>query len=48
MLSGPLVYLVFKKVYGGVRIPEAERVELESPAPGLTPAGVTMATIEEA
>jgi amino acid transporter len=46
VLSGPLVYLVFKRIYGGVRIPEAQWVEPEPPA--LAPVPVTMATVEEA
>jgi amino acid transporter len=48
VLSGPLVYLIFKSLYGGVRIPEAQQMQQAEPAPALTPAPVTMATLEEA
>jgi amino acid transporter len=48
VLSGPLVYMVFKRIYGGVRIPEAQRAEQVEPAPSLAAVPVTMASIEEA
>jgi len=48
VLSGPLVYMLFKKIYGGVRIPEAERSEGLEPAAGLTGAPATVASIREA
>jgi amino acid transporter len=47
VLSGPLVYLVFKRIYGGVRIPQAQQIGQTEPAPALAPASVTMATVEE-
>ena len=40
--------MLFKKIYGGVRIPEAERSEGLEPAAGLTGAPATVASIREA
>jgi amino acid transporter len=48
VLSGPLAYLLFKTIYGGVRIPDAERTELAGPAAGPISLQATVASTEEA
>jgi len=48
VLSGPLVYMLFKQIYGGVRIPEAARSEVVEPGAELTGAPATVVSIEEA
>ena len=48
VLSGPLAYLLFKRIYGGVRIRDAERTELAEPAVELTSVPAAAAPIREA